>query len=159
MEKLPVKRLQSMQSVLGERALAICASCPLAQVCQAVAVEKCEFIDEGSGDATPVMPEPERFDREQPSYRTLLLDDATPLVMARPLQQLNQVSRAPITAPRPSIKKKTLTPPPQVKKPAVKRRGPTAIERTGEAIADIFASFIGVRGVAKAAQQRHERTP
>lgn len=149
MEVLRKPPIQDNAANLGGRALVLCATCPLAAVCAKAPIEKCEYVDDGG-----VSPAPEKAPEKQLTYQELLMDDAVPVVMARPVAGDAHVQRKPVNLP-PKVQRKAAPKPRQAAKPVPKHRPrPALAERAGEAVADIFASLIGARGMAKAVKQR-----
>lgn len=156
MEKLRQHKTPPLQ-LTGKRALALCGSCPLAELCAQKPIESCPQTYEGDGEGgefnAPSVVEPRR------SYKELLMDDSVPVVMAQPKLVSQKPTMKKPVAQRPIPKQpaaKVLPAKPIEKKPF--RKDARIGELLGEAIADIFASMISVRGVAAATKSRKSPT-
>lgn len=155
METLSRRRQLPIEAT-GKRALALCAACPLAEVCAIKPAEECLQIslDDCGGAEEPLLPEQRR------SYRELLMDDSVPTIMAQPkiLPKKPEVKK-PIPAPV-QPRKQAIPRPPVIERPKDRplKKGARIGEVIGDAIADIFASMISVRGVATVAKSKKGST-
>lgn len=132
---------------VGAKAIELCAACPLKDMCAIKPVEEC--IADVADSGAPIEASPPRT-----SYRKELLDDGIPSVTA-------QLAKKPLVLSKPTPKPVMAPPPkppqpkaPPAKKPVRRPPSPRLHESLGEAIADIFADLVAMRGTAKAISGR-----
>lgn len=144
---------------MAARVVAICEGCPLAKFCATKAVAPCEttevrtqYIESTSGDYGGTV----RDEPVQLSYRTQLLDDTIPIVMANLQKKKDlrpQPSRAKVTPPAATATSRMKS---QAPKKMPKRATSREVAQVGSAdiLADILVSMIGVSSMTTARDKK-----